>query len=71
MELCQSDLRKWMDNNAKRDKDVISNFFIQILEGVKYLHEITNHMHRDLKPSTDAVKDAIYSLYYHTTANHS
>lgn len=51
MELCQSDLRKWMDNNAKRDKDVISNFFIQILEGVKYLHEITNHMHRDLKPS--------------------
>lgn len=32
-------------------------------------YEPIQAIHSDLRPSTDAVKAALYGLYYHTTAN--
>ena len=51
MELCQSDLRQWMDCNPARETHVVQSFLLQILEGVRYLHDDKAIIHRDLKPS--------------------
>ena len=43
-------LRDWLDKNSNRREDVIVPFFIQMLQGVAYIHE-KGVIHRDLKPS--------------------
>ena len=40
----------WLDKNSNRREDVIVPFFIQMLQGVAYIHE-KGVIHRDLKPS--------------------
>ena len=51
LELCRKEsLRDWLDKNSNRREDVIVPLFIQMLQGVAYIHE-KGVIHRDLKPS--------------------
>jgi len=51
-------LAEWMKNNPveTRSKEVIMNFFKQMMEGLKYLHS-KNIIHRNIKPSTIFLKE--------------
>lgn len=49
MQLCQkTTLREWLKTNHKRDKQVIFDYFYQIVDAVDYVHS-KQLMHRDLK----------------------
>ena len=57
MELCAKSLRQWLHvRNGSMvpyiNRNLIYRWFIQILEGLQYLHEYGKHgiIHRDLKP---------------------
>jgi serine/threonine protein kinase len=51
-ELCHKEtLKSWLDKNKDNRRRVeITNWFVELLEGVKFIHS-KNLMHRDLKPS--------------------
>ena len=57
MELCSQSLRKWLqtrnaDESAFINRPLMYRWFLELLEGLKYLHEYegTGIIHRDLKP---------------------
>ena len=47
------DLQSYLDLNGKIEKTKSLNWFRQIVDGLKYLHE-NNCMHRDLKPAYES-----------------
>ncbi|XP_074599713.1 eukaryotic translation initiation factor 2-alpha kinase 3-like [Brevipalpus obovatus] len=51
MQLCQKNtLREWLKSTKDREKTVVLDYFLQIVEAVEYVHS-KQLMHRDLKPS--------------------
>eukprot|EP00750_Incisomonas_marina_P031543 INCI8230.1.p1 GENE.INCI8230.1~~INCI8230.1.p1 ORF type:complete len:687 (+),score=98.77 INCI8230.1:138-2198(+) len=50
-ELCEMDLRKWIDQPGRHSEEETLKIALQVANGIVYLHEDAHLVHRDLKPS--------------------